>query len=65
MARGRGKRGGARVIYYFHDSTMPLVLFTVYAKNEKSDLTAKEKKELRQLVGRIVAQFKPQQRGGV
>jgi hypothetical protein len=33
-AEGRGKRGGSRVIYYFHDLSIPLVLFTVYAKNE-------------------------------
>ena len=58
LAEGRGKRGGARVIYYFHDMSMPLVLFTVFAKNEKSDLSAKERKELRALVDRIVEQFK-------
>lgn len=58
LAQGRGKRGGARVIYYFHDSSMPLVLFTVYAKNEKSDLSASERRSLKVLVGGIVDQFK-------
>jgi len=51
LAEGRGKRGGARVIYYFRDLSMPLVLFTVYAKNEKSDLSAKERKAPESLGG--------------
>src|SRR5258708_1700996 len=43
---GQGKRGGARVIYYFHDVGVPILLLANYAKNEKSDLNAAEKKEL-------------------
>jgi hypothetical protein len=39
---GRGKRGGARVIYFFHDTEMPLYLFTAYAKNEREDLEQSE-----------------------
>lgn len=35
------------------------MLFTVYAKNEKSDLSATERKELRGLIDRIVEEFKP------
>jgi hypothetical protein len=62
-AEGRGKRGGSRVIYYFHDLSMPLVLFTVYAKNEKADLSAKDRRELRALVQLIVEQFKRRKRG--
>jgi mRNA-degrading endonuclease RelE of RelBE toxin-antitoxin system len=57
-ALGRGKRGGARVIYYFHGSDMPLVLITAYAKNRKSDLTGEEKKELRNLVPELVRQLR-------
>jgi hypothetical protein len=63
LAKGRGKRGGSRVIYYFHDISMPLVLFTAYAKNRQTDLSAKERKELRNLVDRIVEQLKPKRRG--
>src|SRR6056297_3716318 len=47
---GRGKRGGARVVYYFHDETMPLYALAVYAKNEKIDLSPDEKKALSKLV---------------
>ena len=34
-ASGKGKRGGARVIYYFLDDSIPLYALLVYAKNEK------------------------------
>jgi hypothetical protein len=37
--RGRGKRGGVRVIYYFHSEAFPLFLLTVYTKNQKANLT--------------------------
>jgi hypothetical protein len=43
---GGGKRGGARVIYYFYSADFPLLLLGLYAKNEKSDLSAREKKKL-------------------
>jgi hypothetical protein len=48
--RGRGKRGGARIIYYFHDHAMPLFLLSVYAKNDKVDLNANEKSTLKCVV---------------
>jgi len=63
LAEGRGKRGGSRVIYYFHDQSMPLVIFTVYAKNSKPDLSATERRALRAAVFEIVAEFKRQKRG--
>jgi hypothetical protein len=43
---GSGKRGGARVIYYFYNANFPLVLMALYAKNEKADLTARDKRAL-------------------
>ena len=51
-ARGHGKSGGARVIYYYHNDGYPLGLITIYGKGEKADLTAAEKRELRQLAAR-------------
>ena len=32
-AGGRGKRGGARVIYYYHSERIPLFLLTAYSKS--------------------------------
>lgn len=53
-ARGQGKRGGARIIYYFRDLNMPVYLLAVYAKGEKINLTAAEKKAMRRIVDQIV-----------
>jgi len=47
---GRGKSGGARVIYYFHSEAMPLYLLTVYGKNERANLTKAERNDLAGLV---------------
>lgn len=43
----KGKRGGLRIIYYWQVSKDQIYLFTLYAKNEISDLSAKEKKALK------------------
>ena len=32
-AKSKGKSGGVRVIYYFHNEQFPIFLLTVYAKN--------------------------------
>jgi hypothetical protein len=45
---GAGKRGGARVVYFFHDPNRPLYLLMVYAKARKEDLSADEKRTVRQ-----------------
>jgi hypothetical protein len=41
-ARGHGKSGGARVIYYWFVTRERILLLSAYAKNEKTDLTRKE-----------------------
>ncbi|MCY4394198.1 MAG: addiction module toxin RelE [Rhodospirillaceae bacterium] len=41
---GSGKRGGARVIYYLLDETMPIYALLEYGKSAKTDLTAAEKR---------------------
>jgi hypothetical protein len=51
---GRGKSGGVRVIYYFHSEAMPLYLLTVFAKNERANLTKAERNELADLVETLV-----------
>jgi mRNA-degrading endonuclease RelE of RelBE toxin-antitoxin system len=43
-ASGRGKRGGARVIYYYLDGSMPLYALLVYAKNVRTDMTPDQKR---------------------
>jgi hypothetical protein len=51
---GRGKSGGVRVIYYFHSEAMPLYLLTVFAKNERANLTKAERNDLADLVEILV-----------
>jgi hypothetical protein len=43
---GRGKRGGGRIIYWYHSPGFPAVLLWVFAKNEADDLTAAQLKRL-------------------
>lgn len=42
----RGKRGGARVIYYVRVSRDIIWFLDIYTKGEKADLTMDEKKEI-------------------
>ena len=51
---GRGKSGGVRVIYYFHSDAMPLYLLTMFAKNERANLSKAEHNELASLVDVLV-----------
>ena len=54
---GGGKRGGYRTIYIFGGTQMPLFLLTVFAKNEKDNLTRTELAEAIQFSKRIIASF--------
>ena len=57
-ASGKGKRGGARVIYYYLDAHMPLYALLIYPKNVKADLTPADKKAVSALVEAIKAMRK-------
>lgn len=48
--RGKGKRGGARVIYLHVPEVDQIHLITVYGKDQKDDLSAEDKARYRQLV---------------
>ena len=52
-AKGKGKRGGARIIYLYVLIAARVYLIRCYAKNVKVDLTADEKKDLRQLAAHL------------
>ncbi len=49
---GQGKRGGARVIYYWAISADQIRMLYVYAKNRQVDLTKEQLKQLRHIVER-------------
>lgn len=48
--RGKGKRGGLRVIYYWWNLGLQFWLFTVYDKDELADLTPQQCKALKAMV---------------
>ena len=56
--KGKGKRGGLRVIYYFYNDTAPVFLLTVYGKGEQDDLTSEQKKTLTKLAEALKAECK-------
>ena len=54
---GRGKSGGARVIYYFHGDRLPVFALTVFAKNEKANLSPAERNAMAAVVRAIKQQL--------
>jgi hypothetical protein len=46
-AKGHGKRGGARVIYYWITANDRILLLDLYAKNESANLSQAQLKELK------------------
>lgn len=48
--RGKGRRGGLRVIYYWWDGENQFWLFTLYDKDEMTDLSPNEKKALKHML---------------
>ena len=51
--RGKGKRGGYRVIYLDLPRVERIYLLALYDKNEKDDISPNEKRILRALVGEL------------
>src|SRR5256885_12230297 len=54
---GRGKRGGARVIYFYHGARMPLFVLSAYAKNERADLSHDDRREFKRLTAQLIENF--------
>lgn len=51
---GRGKSGGARVIYFFHNASMPLFALTAFAKNQRADLSQADRNDFKRLTALLV-----------
>ena len=54
-AKGRGKSGGVRVIYYFYDEEMRIYALLVYGKNERADLTVRQRRSVAAFAAAIKA----------
>ncbi|MEA2165939.1 MAG: hypothetical protein QOK37_4066 [Thermoanaerobaculia bacterium] len=48
--RGKGKRGGLRVIYYWWVSGFEFWLFTLYDKDQMEDLTPQQRRALKVMI---------------
>ena len=58
--RNQGKSGGFRYIYLYLEKAETIYLLMFYGKNEKSDLTAAEKKVLSEMVNGIKETYEEQ-----
>jgi hypothetical protein len=54
---GRGKRGGGRIIYWYHSPEYPAVLLWIFAKNEADNLTAAQLKRLVSETDHLIEDF--------
>ena len=50
---GRGKRGGARVVYYWHAGDEQFFMLLAYTKNERDDMTPDQMKALKRQVREV------------
>lgn len=56
--RGKGKRGGLRVITFYSGPPVPVFLLAAFGKGKKIDLSAAERNELRVVLGDLVAEYR-------
>src|SRR5258708_37884108 len=54
---GRGKRSGARGIYYYHNERLPVFLLSAYPKNRKANLNHAKRNATKRLVRALVAGY--------
>jgi hypothetical protein len=54
----RGKSGGVRVVYFFHSEDVPTFLLTLFAMNEKDNLSMAERNQLAVFVEELKKYFK-------
>ncbi len=54
---GRGKRGGARVVYYYHNQGYPVFLLGLFAKNQKDNLTKAERNKLKDAMKTMISAY--------
>ena len=52
-----GKRGGARIIYYYYNPSHPILLLAMYAKSASVDLSQNDKRELTKYITRVVERW--------
>jgi len=53
----KGKSGGVRVVYYYHNKTLPLFILSVFSKSDKANLTKSERNELCKFTTHLIANY--------
>ena len=57
---GRGKSGGARIIYLFAGENLPIFILAVFAKNEKANLSVAERNTLGKMIVYMIENYRKQ-----
>ena len=55
--KGKGKSGGYRIITFFSGTDIPVFLLNIFAKNEKTDLTPKERRVFKTVLADMVQAY--------
>jgi RelE toxin of RelEB toxin-antitoxin system len=54
----RGKSGGARIVYLFSGTNLPVFILAVFAKNEKANLSTAERNALGKMVAAMIEDYR-------
>ena len=57
--RSKGKSGGYRVITFFTRTDIPVFLLNIFPKNEKTDLTPKERRVMKNVLTDLAKTYRP------
>jgi hypothetical protein len=55
--QGRGKSGGVRVIYYYHNQGMPILLLNGFAKKEMENISQAARNAYKKLIPILVEHY--------
>ena len=62
-AKGKGRSGGVRVITFYSGIDIPVFLLNVFAKNEKIDLSQRERNELKKVLSDMAGIYRNKKGG--
>lgn len=54
---GKGKSGGVRVVYFFHNESMPVFMLSIFGKGEKENLSKAERNDFAKLAKALVKTY--------
>ncbi|NTW84465.1 MAG: type II toxin-antitoxin system RelE/ParE family toxin [Chlorobiaceae bacterium] len=54
----KGKSGSTRIVYFYHNTAIPLFLLTAFSKSERENLTKAERNELAGLTELLLQNYR-------